>query len=69
MDTTTATRATYSHPNLPRCGVMAGRLEHDPFEGKVVFIPDEAHAAAVLSYGYEPEGGLFLEGAVVNPTA
>jgi hypothetical protein len=65
MDINNTLRATYSHPNLSRCGTMTGRLEHDPMEGKVVFIPDEAHAKDVLSYGYEPEGGLGLEGAVV----
>lgn len=69
MDINNTLRVTYSHPNLPLCGVMAGRLEHDPFEGKVVFIPDEAHAETVLSYGYEPEGGLFLEGAMVYTVA
>ena len=69
MDINTTLRVTYSHPNLPRCGVMTGHLEVDPFEKKVVFIPDEAHAATVFSHGYDREGGLFLEGAEVTPAA
>ena len=69
MDINNTLRVTYSHPHLPRCGTMTGHLEVDTFEKKVVFIPDEAHAAAVFSYGYDREGGLFLEGAEVTPAA
>lgn len=69
MDNTSDIRVTYSHPDMPLCGTMKGYLTHDPFEGVTVFIPDEEHNDVVLSYGYEPEGGLFLEGATIKPVA
>lgn len=69
MDNTSDIRVTYSHPDMPRCGTMKGTLTYDSFDGVTVFIPDEEHNEVVLSYGYEPEGGLFLEGATVKPVA
>lgn len=61
-------RATYTHPDLASLGILEGHLKHDPWEGKTLFFPDEKHADALLSRGYEVEGGLFVEGATVNFT-
>ena len=61
-------RVTYSHPSLPLCGTMAGEERWDGWELEFLFFPDEVHHAQLLSkYGYEPEAGLFLEGATVSP--
>lgn len=47
---------------------MTGRVERDTWEGCDMFYPDPPHHAALLSlYGYEPEAGLYLDGAVVTP--
>jgi hypothetical protein len=47
---------------------MAGEERWDGWELEFLFFPDEVHHAQLLSkYGYEPEAGLFLEGATVSP--
>jgi hypothetical protein len=50
MNNTSGIHVTYSHPDLPRCGVMSGHLAHDPWEGVTVFMPAEEHNESVLSY-------------------
>lgn len=62
-------RVTYSHPSLPLCGVMSGEERWDEWDLELLFFPDEVHHATLLGkYGYEPEAGLFLEGATVSPS-
>lgn len=63
-----AKRVTYVHPSLPGCGPMTGVVAVDEWGGCETFFPDPQHHASLLSlYGYEPEAGLFLEGATVTP--
>lgn len=62
-------RVTYVHPSLPGCGPMTGVVAVDEWGGCETFFPDPQHHASLLSlYGYEPEAGLFLEGATVTPS-
>ena len=62
-------RVTYVHPSLPGCGPMTGIVAVDEWGGCETFFPDPQHHASLLSlYGYEPEAGLFLEGATVTPS-
>lgn len=61
-------RVTYTHPSMPQLPPMTGRVEVDEWEGCETFFPDPEHGDALLSlYGYEPEAGLYLEGATVTP--
>lgn len=60
-----ARRATYTHPSLPACGTMTGVVRVDEWEGQTLFFPDAVHLPTVEAYGYEGEGGLYLEGADV----
>ena len=47
---------------------MSGTVERDTWEGCDMFYPDPPHHADLLSlYGYEPEAGLYLDGATVTP--
>jgi len=47
---------------------MSGVIEWDDWEGQGMFYPDPQHAPSLLSlYGYEPEAGLYLDGATVTP--
>jgi hypothetical protein len=57
----------YSHPDLPAMGKMSGKVERDDFEGTDMFYPDAKHHADLLKkYGYEPEAGLYLDGATLD---
>jgi len=60
------TRVTYTAASIPKMGTMTGTIVDDEFTG-VVFMPDEAyHDRLYQLYGYEPEAGLYLEGATVT---
>lgn len=68
-NTTHPRRVTYAHPDLPLCGAMTGAVAVDEWGGCETFFPDPPHHGDLLSlYGYEPEAGLFLHGAVVSPS-
>ena len=56
----------YNHPDIP-IKDMVGTIEYDDFERKEVFMPHSRYASKLLNLGYEPEGGLFLDGADVAP--
>lgn len=60
------TRVTFTLNALARMGTMTGTIIDDEFTG-VVFMPDEVyHDRLYQLYGYEPEAGLYLEGATVT---
>lgn len=61
-------RVTYSHPSMPQLPTMTGVVAVDEWGGCETFFPDQCHHSPLLSlYGYEPEGGLYLDGATVTP--
>lgn len=61
-------RAAWTHPSLPLLPSIEGTVAWDDWECCGMFYPDPPHHAALLSlYGYEPEAGLYLEGATVVP--
>jgi hypothetical protein len=65
----TPRRVTYTHPSMPQLPPMTGVVEWDDWEGQALFYPDTFHGAGLLSlYGYDPEAGLYLDGAVVTPS-
>jgi hypothetical protein len=67
-NTTPPRRVTYAHPDLPLCGAMTGVVAVDEWGGCETFFPDPPHHGDLLSlYGYEPEAGLYLDGATVTP--
>ena len=68
MATPTPRRVTFTHPSLPLLPPMSGTVERDTWEGCDMFYPDPPHHTDLLSlYGYEPEAGLYLDGAAVTP--
>lgn len=68
MANPTPRRVTFTHPSMPKLPPMSGVIEWDDWEGCGMFYPDAPHHATLLSlYGYEPEAGLYLDGATVTP--
>ena len=59
-------KVTFSHPKVLKGKELQGTLEYDAFEGVTVFMPALVHHTALYDAFFEPETGLFLEGATVT---